>query len=40
VIRAKEMLGVTLPARLDGWLERLAARPSVAAEIEVVRSLG
>lgn len=40
VIRAKEMLGVTLPARLDAWLERLAARPSVAAEIEVVRSLG
>ena len=40
VVRAKEMLGVTLPARLDAWLERLAARPSVAAEIEVVRSLG
>lgn len=40
VIRAKEMLGVTLPARLDTWLERLAARPPVAAEIEVVRGLG
>lgn len=40
VIRAKGMLGVTLPARLETWLERLAERPSVAAEIEVVRGLG
>jgi glutathione S-transferase len=39
VIRAKEMLGVMLPARLESWLDRLAERPSVAAEIEVVRAL-
>jgi hypothetical protein len=40
VIRAKEMLGVTLPVRLDKWLEVLAERPSVAAEIQLVRGLG
>jgi glutathione S-transferase len=40
VIRAKEMLGVTLPARLDSWLDELARRPSIAAEIDVVRGLG
>ena len=39
VIRARDMLGVTLPERLGGWLDRLAERPSVAAEIAVVRSL-
>ena len=39
VIRAREMLGVTLPPRLESWLEELARRPSVAAEIEVVRGL-
>ena len=40
VIRAREMLGVTLPQRLESWLGQLAQRPSVAAEIEVVRGLG
>jgi glutathione S-transferase len=39
VIRAKEMLGVTLPPRLGSWIARLAERPSVAAEFEVVRGL-
>lgn len=39
VIRARDMLGVALPARLEAWLEALAERPSVAREIEVVRSL-
>jgi glutathione S-transferase len=39
VIRAKEMLDVTLPARLESWLAQLAERPSVADEIEVVRGL-
>jgi glutaredoxin len=39
VIRARDMLGVELPARLAGWLDRLAERPSIAAEIAVVRSL-
>ena len=39
VVRARDMLGVTLPERLGGWLDRLAERPAVAAEIAVVRSL-
>jgi glutathione S-transferase len=39
VIRARDMLGVKLPGRLAEWLDRLAERPSVAAEIAVVRSL-
>jgi glutathione S-transferase len=39
VIRTRDMLGVELPERLERWLEELAQRPSVAAEIDVVRSL-
>lgn len=39
VIRMREMLGLALPARLGAWLDALAERPSVAREIEVVRSL-
>ena len=39
VIRARDMLGVELPAHLEAWLGELAQRPSVAAEIETVRSL-
>jgi glutathione S-transferase len=39
VIRARDMLGVELPERLAGWLDRLAERPSIAAEIAVVKSL-
>ena len=39
VIRARDMLGVELPERLELWLDELARRPSVAAEIDVVRSL-
>ena len=39
VIRARELLGVTLPGRLNAWLDQLAQRPSVARELEVVRSL-
>lgn len=39
VIRARDMLGVTLPDRISAWLDKLAERPSVAAEIEVVRGL-
>jgi glutathione S-transferase len=39
VIRARDMLGVTLPPALEGWLGELAARPSVARELEVVASL-
>ncbi len=39
VIRTRDMLGVTLPDRIASWLGALAERPSVAAEVEVVRSL-
>ena len=39
VIRARDMLGLELPARLASWLDRLSERPSVAAEVDVVRSL-
>jgi len=39
VIRARDLLGVTLPDRLEAWLRALSLRPSVAAEVEVVRSL-
>jgi len=39
VIRARELLGVELPARLASWLDGLAARPAFAAEIETVRGL-
>jgi stringent starvation protein A len=39
VIRARDMLGVTLPPRLESWLGELAQRPAVAAEIELVRGL-
>ena len=39
VIRARDMLGLELPARLAGWLAELTRRPSVAAEVAVVRSL-
>jgi hypothetical protein len=39
VIRARDMLGVTLPERISGWLAELERRPSVAAEVEVVRGL-
>jgi glutathione S-transferase len=39
VIRAREMLGVSLPGRLDDQLERLLERPAFAAELEVVGAL-
>lgn len=38
-IRAREMLGVTLPQRVADWLTDLERRPSVAAEVEIVRGL-
>jgi RNA polymerase-associated protein len=39
VIRARDMLGVQLPDRIAEWLAQLEQRPSVAAEVAVVRSL-
>ena len=39
VLRARDMLGVTLPPRLDAWIDELSRRPAVAAEVEVVRGL-
>jgi glutaredoxin len=39
VIRARDMLGVELPERLADWLGGLEQRPSVAAEVAIVRGL-
>jgi glutathione S-transferase len=39
VIRARDMLGVELPAHVADWLRGLERRPSVAAEVELVRGL-
>ncbi len=39
VIRLRDLLGVTLPERVAAWLESLEERPSVAAEVAVVRAL-
>jgi glutathione S-transferase len=39
VIRARDMLAVELPERVAAWLEELERRPSIAAEVAVVRSL-
>jgi glutathione S-transferase len=39
VLRARDLLGVTLPPALDESLARLSERPSVAAEAELVRTL-
>jgi glutathione S-transferase len=39
VIRLRDMLGVQLPERLAAWLADLEQRPSIAAEVAVVRAL-
>jgi glutathione S-transferase len=39
VMRIREVFGLTLPDRLEGWLSELTARPAVAAELEIVRGL-
>ncbi len=39
VVRARDQLGVELPANVEAWAERLAERPSVAAELDVVAAL-
>jgi glutathione S-transferase len=39
VIRARDMLRVELPQRIADWLSDLEQRPSVAAEVAIVRGL-
>jgi stringent starvation protein A len=39
LIRLRDLLGVELPARLAAHLDELAARPAIAAELEVVAAL-
>jgi len=39
VIRCRDMLRVDLPPHLADWLATLEQRPSVAAEVDVVRAL-
>lgn len=41
VIRARDVMGISLLSypSVEGWMETVASRPSVAAEIEVVASL-
>ena len=39
VIRARELLGVELPERVAAWLAELEQRPSIAAEVEIVKGL-
>ena len=39
VIRVRDMLGVELPELVAAWLAALEQRPSVAAEVALVRSL-
>ena len=39
VIRARDMLGVELPERVATWLAELEQRPSIAAEVEIVKAL-
>ena len=39
IIRARDMLDVALPARIADWLAEREQRPSVAAEVEIVRGL-
>ena len=39
VIRARDLLGVELPPHLAEWLGKLEERPSIAAEVELVRGL-
>jgi hypothetical protein len=38
VMRVREVYGVTLPEKLESWLQKLLERPPVAAEHEIVRS--
>ena len=39
VIRARDMLNLELPERVNEWLQALTQRPSIAAEVELVQAL-
>ena len=39
VVRAREMLDVSLPEHVEAWLDECAERPSVQAELELVTAL-
>jgi glutathione S-transferase len=39
VVRLRELYDVTLPDRIERWLDALATRPGVAAELELVGAL-
>jgi glutathione S-transferase len=39
LIRARDMLGVELPPRLQAWLEEVGERPAVREELDVVAAL-
>jgi glutathione S-transferase len=39
VVRTRDLLGVELPPGVEAWTARLAERPAVAAELEVVATL-
>jgi glutathione S-transferase len=39
VIRARDLLGIELPAHVGRWLAELEQRPSVAVEVATVRAL-
>jgi glutathione S-transferase len=39
LVRARDMLGLELPEHVGVWLDELAARPSIARELEVVAAL-
>ena len=39
ILRTRDLLGVELPPAVDEWTARLAERPAVAAELDVVATL-
>ena len=39
ILRARDMLGVDLPAHVAAWLEEVSERPAVREEIEVLAVL-
>ena len=39
VLRARDLLGVSLPSGVAEWVARLCERPAIAAEVEIVGAL-